>query len=82
MCCQEAARSELFDNSARIKAIQEERRRPKATDIGLELPEEDRREIQAHTDEQDEYLDRVGQAVSTLVRVRAIKRMSGDFLDK
>lgn len=30
------------------------------------LTEEDRREIQAHTDEQDEYLDRVGQAVSTL----------------
>ncbi|KAI7838234.1 hypothetical protein COHA_007981 [Chlorella ohadii] len=58
-----AARQELMEQAAAVKAA---RRGAKATDIGLGLPDEDRQEIQRETDQQDEILDRIGDAVSGL----------------
>ena len=60
-----AARSELFSRADTIKASYQARE-PRATDIGHALPEEDRREIQQQTDEQEEYLDKIDQAVGAL----------------
>ncbi|GAB4817629.1 hypothetical protein N2152v2_004675 [Parachlorella kessleri] len=60
-----AARSELFSRADTVKASYQARE-PKGMDIGHALPEEDRREIQQQTDEQDEYLDKIGQAVGAL----------------
>lgn len=60
---EEAARSELmtFAQQARLR-----REAKKATDIGLDLPEDDRMEIQTETRTQDDVINKIDTAVGTL----------------
>lgn len=54
--------------SSKLKQHQQEKE-GRATDIGVGLPEEDKREIQAETEVQDEILDRIGDAVETMKEI-------------